>query len=265
MDEWDQLAVQDPLKASVFSEEVLSEDSRIWKADDLNVWSEGYWLSVETLSSEPETLWITLSGVQGGFIEWGTNRDWQGATPIWRLDLLDAGERVTNTDELCKYTECIDLNRDVYLPSGELDFRRPNDFDGSVPIIAPNVYANGVMMTRAQYFDDAFRNTAGANLSKRGPDGRDKLILIEGQSMSGDFYEFELYCDINGSLTFTGEADPRALYGDLNGVFAVIDGIHSRTRKSLESLVFFGDVNTLCGLEEMLILMIDTGPVWRMK
>jgi len=265
MDEWDQLAVQDPLKASVFSEEVLSEDSRIWKADDLNVWSEGYWLSVETLSSEPETLWITLGGVQGGFVEWGINRDWQGATPVWRLDILDTGERVTNTDELCKYTECIDINRDVYLPSGELDFRRPNDFDGSVPIIAPNVYANGVMMIRAHYFDDALQETAGVSLYRSGPQGRDKLILIEGESISGDYYEFELYCDIGGNLTLVGEADPAALYGDLNGVFAIIDGIHSRNRKAVNNLVFFGDVDTLCSLKDMIILMEDTGPAWRLK
>ncbi|NIS82291.1 MAG: hypothetical protein GTO14_19265 [Anaerolineales bacterium] len=265
MEEWDQLAIQDPLEVSVFSEEVLSEDTRIWKADDLNVWSEGYWLSVDTLSSKPEALWISLSGVHGGFIEWGINRDWLGATPVWRLDVVDTGERATNTDEVCEYTECVNLNRPVYLPSGELDYRVPNVFDGRVPIIAPNVYANGVMMTRAYYFDEAFQETAGVSLYKSGPQGRDKLILIEGDSISGDYYEFELYCDIGGNLTFVGEADPDTLYGDPNGVFAVIDGIHSRNRKAVDNLVFFGDADTLCHLEDMIILMEDTGPAWRLR
>jgi hypothetical protein len=265
LDEWDLLAVKNSIQASVFSNEILSDDCRIFMADDINVWSEGYWLSVEALGSKPETLWIALSGIQGGFVEWGINRDWRGATPVWRIDLLDTGERVTNTDEVCEHTECIDLNRDVYLPSGEFDFRGPKSFDGDTPIIEPDVYANGVMLTRAHYFDEVFQETAGVSLHRSGPQGRDTLILIEGGSMNGDLYEFDLYCDIAGKLTFTGEADPRALYGNLNDVFAVIDGIHSRTRKSSDGLVFFGDTDTLCGLDEMLILMRNTGPVWRMK
>jgi hypothetical protein len=265
MQEWDLLAIKDPLKASVFSEEVLSEDTHIWKADDLNVWVEGYWLSVEALSFKPETLWVSLSGVEGGFAEWGVNRDWRGSTPVWRLDIQDTGERVTNTDEVCEYTECIDLNKDVYMSSGELDFREPKAFDGDVPIIAPNEYANGVMMTSAHYFDEVFQKTAGVGLHMSGPQGRDTLILVEGKSMLGDFYEFEFYCDINGKLMFAGEADPRSLYGDLNDVFAVIDGIHSRTRRAVDNLVFFGDVNTVCGLDEMRALMKNTGPAWSMK
>jgi hypothetical protein len=265
MQEWDLLAIKDPLKASVFSEEVLSEDTHIWKADDLNVWAEGYWFSVETLPSKPETLWVSLSGVEGGFIEWGTNRVWRGSTPVWRLDIQDTGERVTNTDEVCEYTECADLNGEISSPPREPGWQRRGVFDGAVPIIAPNVYANGVMMTSAHYFDEVFQKTAVVPLHKRGPDGRDKLILVEGESINGDFLKFESYCDISGSLTFAGEADPRTLHGDLNGVFAVIDGIHSRVRKSTRGLVFFGDVYTLCGSEDLLILMMDTGPVWRTK
>ncbi len=81
--------------------------------------------------------------------------------------MIDATEETTSSEDICRVTECYDLNREMYDRfSGGTSEAPWEEMDGQVPIIPFNQYAIGVRIMGATITDEPYF------FSENGPDLR---------------------------------------------------------------------------------------------
>jgi hypothetical protein len=246
--DWDRMALAERLPLNLYAQSDL--DGLFTSFPGIEIQSEATWIRAD-LPDYLSTVWVSTSP-----------GDWEGAVPVWEVDLYDADLGSTSTDEICDVQDCLnvdDLSMNV-ADQEELRLKMP------VPILGLGEFGHGITVRRAW----TTNQTVLVNDNLHGQDflpqkRTDPWLFVEIATVTdraGDMYI--LYPDGFGSFTLE-PLEMVALYKNDTDDLTVRYGVHAEVRTADEGFALMGVLPRDISLADVLLVMGNTGPAWRLQ
>lgn len=249
---WDHLALDGRYALDLYVQDSL--DGLFSAAEGIELQSQGTWLQVD-LPGGSSTIWAAL------------RLDAQGldpsVTPVWEIPLYDAAfGQVNSLDGVCLLRECFDPDGLTLAPSDRADLQ----LDMPIPLLALGESGHGVTPRQV-------RRILGEILVNDNLHGQDFLpraesdpwLLIDIATVNDRAQRsFLLYPDGTGGY----ETEPLEMvhyYEGSSGPLVVRYDAHAETRRGEEGFALLGTLPAGVPLEDVFLVMGNTGPSWGLE
>jgi hypothetical protein len=246
--DWDRMALAERLSLNLYMQSDL--DGLFTSFPGVELQSEATWIRAD-LPDGISTAWVAMS-----------SGDWIGSVPVWQVNLYDAAFGSTSTDEICDEKDCLNVD-DLAMDAAdqeELRLKMP------IPLLDLGEYGYGITVRRTW----TTNQTVLVNDNLHGQDflplqRTDPWLFVEIATVTdraGDMYI--LYPDGSGSFTLE-PLEMVALYTNHTGNLAVRYAVHAEVRTADEGFALMGTLPRDVSLADVILVMVNTGPAWRLQ
>jgi hypothetical protein len=250
-EDWDRMALRDRVNLDLYAQSDL--DGLMASFKGVQIQSEFTWLKAD-LPDEALRVWLAITDFDGAGHLF--------SLPVWEVDLYDADYGSSSTASICESRPCLNVD-ELPLVTSDLETLR---LKMPVPILDFGEEAHGIAVrdawttTRTILVND---NLHGQDFL---PQGRnDPWLIVEISTVTdraGDIYL--LYPRADGTFV-VAPMEFVALYQGSGGEIAVRYGVHAEVRGAEQGFALLGTLPRGVSLSDILLVLANTGPAWRLQ